>query len=423
MSCSAVKSVCFGRLILVVLLLALAGGVLCAQATAPSALERHTAEHQTSELKSAKTCGDGLKIYFRPGSGVYEPDYHDNAARLESFAAEVSSFRSDHYLLDSILVISGTSPEGSLRLNERLARERLAAVLSAVQEAFSGKIAGEDSVTFVTDSRVGEWSDLIAGVEADTSSVLRAEILSVLLDGNIARLGKERTLRSRGGVWNYLKANAFPDGRATTVSIRRKHHIEKMGKLPEITSGVTYNNIQQLQHSRRIGNTSSNAHPVNTADAVRSVPADRLRKITVKSNVLALGLLIGNAAVEADITDNLSFQLPVYYSALNYFTSTVKFRTFAVQPELRWNFTKPDGLFVGAHFGLAYFNLAANGNWRIQTHDGNKPLIGGGLSVGYRLPISKDRRWNVEFVLGAGAYRFHYDKFYNEPNGALSLAA
>ncbi len=204
MSCSAVKSVCFGRLILVVLLLALAGGVLCAQATAPSALERHTAEHQTSELKSAKTCGDGLKIYFRPGSGVYEPDYHDNAARLESFAAEVSSFRSDHYLLDSILVISGTSPEGSLRLNERLARERLAAVLSAVQEAFSGKIAGEDSVTFVTDSRVGEWSDLIAGVEADTSSVLRAEILSVLLDGNIARLGKERTLRSRGGVYGTI---------------------------------------------------------------------------------------------------------------------------------------------------------------------------------------------------------------------------
>lgn len=217
-----------------------------------------------------------------------------------------------------------------------------------------------------------------------------------------------------------MKANAFPDGRATTVSIRRKHHIEKMGKLPEITSGVTYNNIQQLQHSRRIGNTSSNAHPVNTADAVRSVPADRLRKITVKSNVLALGLLIGNAAVEADITDNLSFQLPVYYSALNYFTSTVKFRTFAVQPELRWNFTRPNGLFVGAHFGLAYFNLAADGNWRIQTHDGNKPLIGGGLSVGYRLPISKDKRWNVEFVLGAGAYRFHYDKFYNEPNGALA---
>ena len=40
--------------------------------------------------------------------------------------------------------------------------------------------------------------------------------------------------------------------------------------------------------------------------------------------------------------------------------------------------------------------------------------------MGYKLPISKDKKWNVEFSLGAGAYRFHYDKFYNEPNGALA---
>ena len=425
MSGSVTKSVCFGRLVCTVLLLVLTGGVLCAQTLEhqtidSSTTERHTAEYQTSELKSAKTSGDEVKIYFRPGSGAYEPDYQDNAARLESFAGEVSYSSSNYYLLDSILVISGTSPEGPLRLNERLASERLSAVLGAVRAAFAGKIAEGDSVTFASDSRVGDWSDIIAVVASDTSSVHRADILSVLLDGNIASLGKERSLRSRGGVWNYLKTSIFPDGRATTVCIRRKHNFEKMGKLPEITSGVTYNNIQQLQHSRRIGNTSSNAHPVNTTDAVRSVSEDRIRKITVKSNALALGLLIGNAAVEADITDNLSFQLPVYYSALNYFTSTIKFRTFALQPELRWNFTKPDGLFVGAHFGLAYFNLAADGNWRIQTHDGNRPLIGGGLSVGYKLPITKDKRWNVEFSLGAGAYRFHYDKFYNEPNGALA---
>lgn len=75
---------------------------------------------------------------------------------------------------------------------------------------------------------------------------------------------------------------------------------------------------------------------------------------------------------------------------------------------------------MGAHFGLAYFNLATNGNWRIQTHNGNEPLIGGGVSLGYRLPLSKDKRWNLDFVLGAGAYRFNYDKFYNEPNGALA---
>lgn len=145
-----------------------------------------------------------------------------------------------------------------------------------------------------------------------------------------------------------------------------------------------------------------------------------VRQLRVGTNAVGLGLLLGNLSAEVDMTRNLSFHLPVYYSALNYFTSTIKFRALGFQPELRWNFTRPAGLFVGAHFGLAYFNLATDGNWRIQTHNGNEPLIGGGVSLGYRLPLSKDKRWNLDFVLGAGAYRFHYDKFYNEPNGALA---
>ena len=56
----------------------------------------------------------------------------------------------------------------------------------------------------------------------------------------------------------------------------------------------------------------------------------------IKTNMLALGLGVANFAVEVDITKHLSFTLPVYYSAWNYFTSDLKLRTFAVQPELRY---------------------------------------------------------------------------------------
>ncbi len=105
------------------------------------------------------------------------------------------------------------------------------------------------------------------------------------------------------------------------------------------------------------------------------------------------------------MTRNLSFHLPVYYSALNYFTSTIKFRALGFQPELRWNFTRPAGLFVGAHFGLAYFNLATDGNWRIQTHNGNEPLIGGGVSLGYRLPLSKTY-WGLDNAALNFSYSF-----------------
>jgi hypothetical protein len=72
-----------------------------------------------------------------------------------------------------------------------------------------------------------------------------------------------------------------------------------------------------------------------------------------------------------------------------------------------------DGLFVGAHMGFAYYNFAFNGDWRYQDHNGTSPTLGGGLSLGYRLPISQNKNWKLEFAVGAGFYPLHYDVFHN----------
>ena len=75
--------------------------------------------------------------------------------------------------------------------------------------------------------------------------------------------------------------------------------------------------------------------------------------------------------------------------------------------------------FVGAHFGYAQYNIAIDGDYRYQDHNGTSPALGGGISVGYRMPISKNNKWHIEFTLGAGVYGLHYDKFYNVHNGKL----
>jgi hypothetical protein len=127
-------------------------------------------------------------------------------------------------------------------------------------------------------------------------------------------------------------------------------------------------------------------------------------------------MAIANIAGEVDLAKHWSFTLPIYYSAWDYFKATVKFRTFAVQPEFRyWPSAENNGFFTGAHFGLAYYNFAFNGAYRYQDHNRNTPSIGGGISVGYRLPISKSSPWQVEFSVGAGVYSRHYDKFHNTP--------
>ena len=147
--------------------------------------------------------------------------------------------------------------------------------------------------------------------------------------------------------------------------------------------------------------------------------SDNKISVTVKTNAMALGMLIANAGVELGFGDRFSLHIPFYYSGTNYFSSHTKFRILGTQPEFRYWTPLLKGCFGGVHLGVASWNFAYNRRWRYQDKDGSTPALGGGVSVGYRMPIGAARRWGMEFSLGAGCYRLHYDKFRNESNGAL----
>ena len=80
--------------------------------------------------------------------------------------------------------------------------------------------------------------------------------------------------------------------------------------------------------------------------------------LLLKTNVAAWGMAIMNAAVEYDISPAVSVLLPFYYSSVDYLTSSRKFCTFCVQPEVRYWFRQVDGLFTGVHVGVASYNYA-----------------------------------------------------------------
>lgn len=139
-------------------------------------------------------------------------------------------------------------------------------------------------------------------------------------------------------------------------------------------------------------------------------------QIAVKTNALGWAMAVANVSAEIDIADDWSVNLPIYYSGADYFKETLKCRIFTFQPEFRYHIRNVSGLFVGAHLGIGWFNIAY-GDWRVQ--DNGCPAYGGGFGVGYKLPFKKNPRWAVEFSLGAGIYDTHYNKFYNEANGPL----
>ncbi len=155
-----------------------------------------------------------------------------------------------------------------------------------------------------------------------------------------------------------------------------------------------------------------------TTTGSADTPDTQTIPLYVKTNTVAWALFITNIEVETDIRPHLSADLDVNCSTWNYFSSRCKYRVLSVYPAVRyWLDADNNGVFFDAHIGIASYNFATNGKYRVQDHDGNSPAIGGGISAGYRMAISRNGRWMAEACLGAGVYDLHYDKFYNRPGG------
>ena len=160
----------------------------------------------------------------------------------------------------------------------------------------------------------------------------------------------------------------------------------------------------------------------STASVVNMDSALYNDKVLVKTNPVGWGLLIGNVGVEYQFNRRLSAELWVYYSALNYFSRTTKFRTLTAMPTLKWWFAGSAAgtrWWADVHMGVGLFNYAKGGEWRYQDHNGCEPALGGGLGLGMRVPLGKSGRWWFEPSVGAGVYRLYYDKFVNGRNGRL----
>ncbi len=360
-------------------------------------------------------------VDFRVNSTQIESGYKDNATRISELINFLRQVQSDSTInIVNISFCGAASPEGSYEWNKMLAKGRM----ESLEKLVRSEVEIPDSLITYDDSYI-PWEYLITQV-SDSNVSHKNEILSILNGkSEIVNYHSGRTIDSRilelqkldgGKVWKDMLRRFFsPMRNACVVFVTFKHVPQPPVVIPEPVIEVVEVSTDTIEAIEQV--------PIIVDTAPAPAVEEWGRKLYVKTNALGLGLAIANAAVEIDICKHWSFHLPVYYSAWNYFTPTVKFRTLAFQPEIRYWFSEKnlcnDGWFAGAHFGLAYYNIATDGEYRTQDHDGTSPALGGGLAVGYRMPISKNNRWKMEFSIGAGAYKLHHDKFRNYHNGLL----
>ncbi len=360
-------------------------------------------------------------VDFRVNSTQIESGYRDNAERISELISFLRQVQADK--TTSIINISfcgAASPEGSYEWNRQLAWGRM----DALERLVRSKVEITDSVVTYNDSYI-PWGHLSSLVEVSEISH-KDKILEIINEeAQIVKYYDNRSVDYRvlrlkaldgGKIWKELNRRFFsPMRNACVVFITyRREPLQKIGHV-----------IAQQNPLHTIDWAPSRPVLLDSIRSVKQAPIAEhwQRTLSVKTNALGWGLAIANAAVEIDLCKHLSFNLPIYYSAWDYFSETIKFRTLAVQPEIRYWFSEKnlcnDGWYLGAHFGLAYYNFASDGEYRTQDHDGKAPALGGGLAVGYRIPIRRNNRWKMEFSIGAGVYKLHHDKFRNYPGGLL----
>lgn len=351
-------------------------------------------------------------VDFRVNKTVIDTTYLDNRERMRELKEFLHNFRRDS-LVDIVHVsfLGAASPEGSDRLNRKLAQGRL----SALENFIRNEVNVPDSLVSRADNYI-PWEYLKSQVE-DSDLAYKDEVLAILNEeGRLAdylhpnsqvdvRILKLKALDG-GKVWKQLHNLFFERMRNACVVFVVYKPILPVVEEPELVLPVDTIPAENVL--------------IKQEPPVQFVPGIEVHdgRWHLKTNIAGLAVGLANLAVEWDFAKRWSLAIPVYYSALNYFSSKVKFRALGIQPELRYWFSESsEGWFTGAHVGYSSYNVAVGQEKRYQDHAGKNPLLGGGLSIGYRMPLTKSHRWDLEFVLGAGVYDLHYDVFYNVENG------
>lgn len=326
-----------------------------------------------------------------------ESTFVDNDTRMSNMRDFLQYICNDKMLRITDVKFRGTaSPDGTYEFNVWLSENRL----RNFKRLIRSYIDIPDSIIHANTSDI-PWDEFRAAVAA-SDMAYRNEILAIIdEEPRLVPFYGNRHIDAR-----LLKLKALHNGQAWELL--------KSPILRNLRYGDAVFAFERLMPAWY-------TFPADTSKLVITPPSLQIEfdtwtpRLYLKTNFIALAMLSANLAVEADVARHWSVTLPVSYCAMDWFKSTIKFRNFTVKPELRYWFRDydNDGFFVGAHFQLCYYNYAFDGDYRYQDYRGGTPAIGGGLGLGYRKPISRNRRWWLEFELGAGVYSLDYSVFHN----------
>lgn len=342
---------------------------------------------------------DTLEVYFRQGYSLWEPNFKDNAKRMKGFVERIKEIQEDTsvYKVSKIHIISGASPEGTYKMNQRLSANRA----SRIRKVLKSYITLPDSM-IVVESRGVNWKGLEELVEA-SDMAYKDEVLNIIRNYPELKNGKEvrklclAYLRD-GKPWKYMYKNWFPQLRCFNLQIVIEW--EKVIKpapdpIPAQELSVKLLDFVPLKEPE------FKAMPV-------SLPPFYM---AAKTNLLYDGLLVPNIGLEFYLGKGYTIAGNWMYSWWHSRDVDWWHRTYGGDLEFRKYFgdlaaEKPlQGWHVGVYGQMLTYDFEMGG----RGYLGDRWTWGGGVSLGYSLPVS--RHFNLDFNLGVGYLGGQYKEY------------
>lgn len=353
-----------------------------------------------------------INVDFRVGSWKLQPMFGDNAVRLSkiiSFLKDVEN--NDSLELVGISFCGSASPEGSLKINRKLAAARLSTLENYVRE----RVSLPESLISRCDASIA-WERLALLVD-QSDMEHKEEAVDILRNvpeftyndkGMVIDSRKKHLMDMQyGRTWNYMKAHFFEQVRnasAIFVTVRPK--------AVEVKEEVPKDTVQVIA-------------PVDTV-AVAQEPEifvqPEERKpfyMSVKTNMLYDALAVPNIGLEFYLGKNWSVAGNWMYGWWDTNKKHRYWRTYGGDLAIRKWFGKKanEKPLTGHHLGIYGQMFTYDFEWGGKGYMGGQPggtlwdelNYAAGVEYGYSLPIA--RRLNIDFTIGLGYWGGKYYEY------------
>lgn len=324
--------------------------------------------------------------------------------------------------LVKIVVSGSSSPDGLWGNNIALSKGRTdaaVAYLKSVKKIPSYKILAIDLME--------DWGGLEKMV-ASSDLPHKDEVLEII---RTKTWGERKTaLKELDGrnVWSILEKEYFPKLRSVRLDMVYKGSVSKPALCPDKPKSVVdtvYVTDTVYVYKEVCKKKEESVQVFEPVDDTPEIPLERVSEASeypwmfgIKTNLLMDAAVVPTLGIEMQLSRHLSLDLQSFATKYNVLVpSDENVEVFGISPEIRWWFgdgIMSKGSFIGLHANVLWYSLQLrngrlyqsgsmdmwnDGYYSVATSD---PAWMAGLTYGYSLGLGKEKRWGLEFVVGAG---------------------